>query len=150
MTPRESANAIGKIAPGMEREVPNGIRRVLGFLRRLALTGYRSKGVGRAIWGEAKLTTLRPLVKRGRVVRVGSGWTAGLEVRGLAALMETGGKTLAHDIKSKGGKLWKHPGSRIPQNAAAVASLPAAEAQLLIEMDKAVTKAVIAAGLYSD
>ncbi len=150
MTPGQASAAVKQLGIEKDKEVPNGIRRMLSGWRNVVMKGYQARGIGRAVWAEKKLTTLREIVKRERVVRVGEGWQAGLSIRGMAALMESGGRTLPHSIKSSSGKLWQHPGGRVPQVPAARDSVYAAEALLAVEMDKALTKAIKSAGLYSD
>lgn len=115
-----------------ERELPKAnvraLRRGLHFARNLALERFRSTGIGRSIFGDRKgrskarsLSGLRPIVTRSRVRSRGGGiLEGGIVARGIAGLMETGGRTKAHLIKRRRGKLLSraihHPGSRIPRS----------------------------------
>lgn len=165
MTPGECAAALRKLGTEKDTEIVNGIRRTLAYGRKLILEGVRSRGIGRAIWGEKKLTTLRAIVKRERVRKDGDAWIAGWKLAGIAAMQETGGQTKAHPISARGSNLAflgtkayagkfvlisqvNHPGSKVPATPTIPTVISEIENSILPqEMDKALVKAIEKAGL---
>jgi hypothetical protein len=129
ITTRELAGAFRKIA---DRELPraqkNGARRGLRAGRKLILAELPKRGVLRSIFGKKK-SGLNVLVKVNQVRPRGDGFASSIELRGLAALQETGGHTKPHDIGPLRKKALRfnaggvshfsrepvhHPGSRVP------------------------------------
>lgn len=161
ITFEEAARRIGLLDKEIDAGKVRAIRRTSTTWRSLTVAGIRSRGVGRALWAK-KSTSLRPIVKRMRVQKVGDGFTSGIVLSGLAALQEDGGRTKAHIIKPwrasrlafvgpKGHLISpvsvKHPGSRIPAMPSAAPAVPAVEADLAVQLDKEYQKAVEKVGL---
>jgi len=139
----------------------NAFRRGLTFARGLLVNLYTTHGIGRSIFGKKK-GGMRLLIKRVKVQDDGNRIKGGLEVRGIAALIELGGKTKAHEIRPKarwlafaptGGrigsifgqearelvfaKLVKHPGSRIPKTPQAERALRESVPRINIQIGQA-------------
>ena len=172
MTPQEAARRLGVLAKEVDRATVNAIRRGQNHWRTLTIRGIVSKGVGAAIWGARsrtkkakRLTSLRPIIKRERVKKVGeSTYIAGLQMTGLAALQETGGQTKAHEIKATGrGRVprlifegasgWvnkikvSHPGSKIPARPSAAPAVPEVSAYTQEQINTGLVQAIDRAGL---
>lgn len=148
MTPQEAALAFGALPQQVNRQTRNAVRRSLSYWRKLTLGGVVERGIGKAIWGEKKLTSLRAIVKRDGDVEINSDGSVlgGLKITGIAALMETGGRTLPHDITTHG-KRWRHPGSNVPATPSAAPVVGEVGTRCRDEIDKGMSKAVADAGL---
>lgn len=107
------------------------VRRYTSLVRKEARTGYRGTSIGKKLWGRGKRTgspTLSLKTIRAVLSRTERAWVGGIKVKGMAAIMEQGGKTAPHIIRprvsaylyfpSRSGGLIKassvrHPGSQI-------------------------------------
>lgn len=129
MTPTETAQQLRTFSKEWGRDISNAMRRVIRRARTQALDrGSQLPGVLHAVF-EKDRSGLRKLVKTIRVRRSGETFESGLEVKGLAALAENGGRTAAHRIVPKLARLlvWqgpaglvfarevRHPGGRVPK-----------------------------------
>lgn len=85
------------------------IRAVLVTAADRAVETIPKDGIGRRIWGK-KNSGLKKLVRTEKVAEVGDSFEAGVNVVGLAGLIEKGGRTERHDIKSKGRVLARRAG----------------------------------------
>lgn len=110
------------------------IRGFTAEVRKRARKDYRSRSLGRALWGRGrkKTATHPPLVLKtipARLSASSGGFIGGLRVKGIAALIETGGSIERHRIKgnpflyfeSKGklvrARVVRHPGAKVKQIA---------------------------------
>jgi hypothetical protein len=78
-------------------------RRGLTKVRRYASQEFRYRGIGRAVFGK-KGSGTRPLFRRARVRIEGSSIVGGMELVGLAAIQEVGGRIRQHVIKARPGR----------------------------------------------
>jgi len=128
-TPDGFAEALLKFGKELDKPITNAMRRGLHRARNRAGELFRTRGVGRTVFGGKKgKVPVRASFKRTGVKRSGDTFKGGLYVKGLAALQETGGRTFAHVIKPKNKKLlvWAtsagmfaarwvaHPGGKLP------------------------------------
>jgi hypothetical protein len=187
---KEAARRLRRMAGESERQIVRGIRRGQTRFRTAIIEKFRATGVGRTIFGELNPELMkrknwktianagaRAFVKRERVRKIGSVYSAGMVLRGLAALTEAGGKTRPHKIHALGaverkslaegrtpamgmrylqfqvrGK-WRrplsvnHPGSRMPKQPFAAAAARTAEPAFAVEMKKALAAAAEVAGV---
>jgi hypothetical protein len=150
-TPEQMASALERFGKDAPREQINAIRRGLTFARGLVIAHIRRTGVGQALWGR-KASGARLMVPRQRVTRSGNTIHGGLLLKGLAAMIETGGHTAPHAIAPKlkpalaralpgGGSFFsktpvQHPGSRVPAQPSAQASMREALPRIAQEIDK--------------
>ena len=130
--PKKFAAALLRFAEReKDRPIVNGIRRGMHIARNIAAEEFKKQGVGRGIFvtsPKKDKKSIRLIIKRERVRKVGERFEAGLLLRGFAALQEKGGQTKSHEIKPStakrlvfplGGRVIvtkrvRHPGSRIP------------------------------------
>lgn len=89
--------------------IVNAIRRTITAIRTDAKNRIPEDGLGRAIWGQ-NVIGLNKLIKRVVVRTVGDSFTGGLEVKGLAGLIEKGGRTAEHPISAQRGAVLAGPG----------------------------------------
>lgn len=93
----------------IERETKNAIRRGQNRLRTAVGEEFRSHGVGRAIFAEGfKKGALKTILAREKVKKIGEVFEVGLRIKGIAAIVETGGRTLPHGIGASG-KILSNP-----------------------------------------
>jgi hypothetical protein len=152
-TPKQLAAVFRKIADGeFRRAQENGLRRGLRWARNEILRELPGRGVLRSVFGR-KISGLKKLVSVRRVEFKGDVMVGTVQLTGLAAMSETGGRTKPHGIKPKlrtaltfrvGGRMLfsrvgvKHPGSRIPAIPAAARVVPRATARIRQEQEKSV------------
>jgi len=154
-TPAEAAALLVSFTSnGSPTAIMNGMRNWVRQVQRETVTAIRSKGVGRALWG-VKGKGARLMVKTVRVKRAGDTYRSGVDLQGLAALMETGGKTKKHVItgnlsfpgtnKYAGNivvtKRVNHPGSKIPATPSLGPTYRRLEPKLRDYVDAALVKA---------
>jgi hypothetical protein len=166
---QEAARRLGLLEKEVTRANANAIRRGQTHWRNLTINHFKTRGVGRSIWGKAEARgknvnkDLRLIVKRMRVrSEGGDSFSGGLTLKGLAAIQEKGGKTAAHTIKAKNaptlafldrsGRLVRpievsHPGSNIPAVPSAATTLSAAESKFREEIETGLKKATEKVGL---
>ena len=150
-TPQEIAVTLANFAELKIKEENKAFRRGLSFARTTLVGLYRNQGIGRTLFGKKK-SGLRVLIKRTRVEDNGRLIKGGLDVRGVARLMEQGGQTKPHQIKPKNApylafkgsrgfvftkKPVRHPGSRIPRQPQAERALRTAEPRILQQVKDA-------------
>lgn len=145
-----------KIQGLIGRTTLNAMRRVVR--RRITTTKKRIRtesGLGTSIWGK-KGSGLEKMVTLIKARLTPETIETGIKLKGLPKLLETGGRTKAHDITSKSGVLgpWtfngrmmfaktvKHPGSTIRPHGIAEAELKAAGPEVVREVDAALGKLV--------
>lgn len=140
--------------------IVNAIRRVLTSIRTDAKARIPQDGLGRKIWGQ-KASGLNALLKRVAVRTQGDSFTGGLEVKGLAGLIEKGGRTTEHPISAWRGAVLarkpgffargtagvakaivKHPGGPVAQKARALEAVEAARPRFLDQISQAVRDAL--------
>jgi len=147
-SPEQMADALDRFGKDAPREQINAIRRAMTFARSIVIKRVRSTGVGRALWGR-KGSGARLMVPRQRVTRSGGVIHGGLLLRGLAAMIDAGGRTLPHEIKPKKARVLantvsgffsatavRHPGSRIAAEAFSEAAMREALPRITEEIDK--------------
>lgn len=153
-SPEQMADALERFGKEAGREQINAIRRGMTFARGLVIERIRRTGVGRALWGR-KVKGARLMVPRQRVTRSGNVIHGGLLLRGLAAMVEAGGRTQPHVILPKNASILalklpggavafatkvQHPGSRIPAQPSAQAAMREALPRIAAEIDKGMQK----------
>jgi len=145
----------------------NAIRRVLTSIRADAKTRIPADGLGRKIWGK-KASGLNALLKRVAVRTSGDSFSGGLEVKGLAGLIEQGGRTTEHRISAWRGRVLArragpgaaffvkgtggaqkaivtHPGGPVAKKTRALEAIEAARPQFVEQITRAVAEALEAA-----
>lgn len=155
MTPAQVAARLRRAAREIRKPAVKALRRGLTLWKGRAIDTLRSRGIGRAIWG-TKRGGATMVVKRTRVKDSGGVITAGLHVRGLAALQEAGGRTKPHDITPKiaqrlvfegrtgtvVARRVKHPGSIVPAIPFLRPTLDRTLPEIVTEMDRAYQEAL--------
>lgn len=168
MSPADAAAALRALgAKGLKRAITNGMKRGLSVGRAQALKDLRSKGVGRALWlrrnsKKKGISGTPPLVVTvGKVRQSGGEYSSSLQEKGMAALIEKGGRTKAHKIQAKGSKLlhfgsggrWSfakvvsHPGSMVQAQPHLARAAAAAGAAIPPQIDAGITAAIREVGL---
>ena len=154
MTPFQAADALERFLKKEPNLVANAIRRVVRSARTDGMNRMRSRGIGLALF-RRRAFDLRQIVKTIRIRQEGNAIIGGVEVKGIAALIEMGGRTLPHPIKPKLGTMLalklpqgrvfaravNHPGSRIPAQPSLRPALNAAMPRLATEIDEALAAA---------
>lgn len=155
VTPAEAAALLEKFtSDGVAKAQFNAIRSYSRFLVKKTIDGIRTKGVGRALWG-AKRKGATLMVRTAPIRKVGTGWKTGVHLKGLAAMMELGGRTEKHPIKGNlsflGTHQWagrtirtqevNHPGSPIPATPTLEPTARANEGVLKEFQERALVKA---------
>lgn len=136
--PNAAANA-AKALNLLDLELPklreNAVRAALNSARNAAVKYFMSRGVGRRIWGgggrfKKDAKSVRRIINRVRLKKLGaSDFETGLHAHGMAALVETGGRTKAHTIRGRRGllkfqgpegtvytRVVNHPGSQMQRD----------------------------------
>lgn len=155
-TPNQAAKALDMLEGALLLTNVRAIRRVLGRTKTLTLRAFRSRGIGRAIFGKNPAGA-RKLIKTTRVEVIGKDfYRVGLDLKGFVALQETGGQTKPHPIRAKGsGRLAfegkpgdltrprsvRHPGGRVARFPAAEPIMRAQAPAFVKEMEMATEKA---------
>lgn len=168
ITPKEGARRFRTLAQQIELQPVNALRRATNYWRNLAFSIFARRGLGRVFGnGSAVLgkkiaaggatKQARVIIKREPPKKTGEGrYTSGLRLRGFAALVEGGGKTKPHEIKTRsrilaytgraGDKRFarsvKHPGSVIPRNPFVEEAAREAEPRFVQEMTVARDRAI--------
>ena len=87
----------------------DAVKTALGQVADIAIEKIPSKGIGRKIWGK-KSSGLKKLVRVVEVKEEAENYQAAIDVVGLAGLVEQGGATKRHEIRSKGRPLARRAG----------------------------------------
>lgn len=98
-TPEGYAEALAKVPGEALQAALRGAKSMERELRREAVSLFIKRGVGRGIFGKRDSGAYR-IIKVATVLRQ-STIVQALELRGFAALQETGGRTLAHKIRAE-------------------------------------------------
>lgn len=156
MTPEEAKADIARLkGKTLDKVLTNALRRTARRVKADAIKDIGSRGIGRRIWGK-KPSGLKKLLKVERVRFDGAKLTVDLVSKGIPAMIESGGRTAAHDIKAqrrgpKGKRLLsfraaggagavpevRHPGSNIPQRPWISPAITKNEAQGAREIEAA-------------
>lgn len=131
ITPKQAQQQLVRMGDpkAIRRALTNAFRRGGNKVRVDAIRRFRSRGVGRRIFGGRKFKQKDALISLGRVRGRGESVEMDLTAKGFAAIQEQGGTTKPHVIKPKnapllvfrvpGGfvmtKLVNHPGARHPR-----------------------------------
>ena len=136
------------------------LNRTLSRTRSEAIKLITSKGIGRRVFAKTGAkTSARLLLKVKRFTP--KRFSGSIVGRGIAALMETGGRLKPHTIQPRNAKLlsWataggavfarsvKHPGAPVPKNPSIEPALVRAKEMAARDMDKAIASAARALGL---
>jgi hypothetical protein len=153
----EAVKQLNLLSLEMPRLVQNAARSALYSARAAATKDFVSKGVGRAIWGgggkwKRNLAGARLIINSMKFRGAKEGpWDTGISVKGLAALVETGGKTREHLIKKRNGKALKtpirHPGSRFQRDPFLERAVPVLNREYPSKLNRAIEKFKQKAGL---
>lgn len=111
--PREFAAALRRLEKNVLRAQSNGLRRALRQMRKAVIGALPERGLVRAVFANTRdrgRTGLSKLVVVRRVQLAGTTARGTLELRGLAGLQETGGRTKAHTIGPKRGAALRFQG----------------------------------------
>lgn len=154
-TPRQLAAVFRKIADReLGRATENGMKAGLRFGRNVAIELLPRRGVLRSIFGR-KPKGIGKLIKVRRTQLRGSVLTGTLELSGLVAIQEIGGRTKAHVIAPKNRKALrfesgggtkfsrfgvKHPGSRFSPIPAADAIQARTTPRIALEIERRVAE----------
>lgn len=100
----------------LDRVIGNAFRKIGRRIQAQARKEARTKGVMRTVFGKSPSGSQK-LFTVSRLLRQGGELTATLKVKGLAAIQETGGRTLPHRILRPWGrdKPIMHPGAQHPR-----------------------------------
>lgn len=159
MTPETCAAALRDLGDkGFRKAVSNGLRRGIRAARADAVATGSRIGILRGIFG-TKPGGLRALVKTVRVARNGSVYTAGMQVKGVAAMVEEGGRIKPHTITPKNASVLafkggagfarsvQHPGAAVPKRPFIGPALQRGTGRVVDEIDKGLAAAIAEAGL---
>jgi hypothetical protein len=148
-TPDGFADALSKFGPSIRPSVVRALKRTAKIPRAIYLAKATKHGILRNIFG-GKPKGLGGLV-RTKVVDKGNVFVLAMELRGLAAMQEAGGRTKPHRILPKSGKALKlkmssigtgfamgvlHPGSQIRQFPVATSAMTTAAPKIQSAIDK--------------
>ena len=135
-TPQQASKALSDYEKQMRTAIVVPFRQSLKEGRKRIIESFKERGIGRGLWsGRGKLgkggKRMKPVVKTERVrfSRSNQGFVGGIRARGIAAIIERGGKLDAHEIKPNRKKFLRfqtptgfafaekvhNPGSRIPK-----------------------------------
>jgi hypothetical protein len=150
VTPLEMASKLRELAgeKGLKKVISNGMRRGLRVGKKVALKTLRGSGVGRALWikrgsGVAPVKVSYPNVRQSR-----NTYTSALQEKGMAALIEKGGRTRPHREKRWGRpETMLHPGSIVPSNPHLEAAAAAAASAIPGEIETGFAQALQKLGL---
>jgi hypothetical protein len=150
-TPEGYAAALARFGDSLRPAILRAAKRSIRIPAAIAMQKFRKDGIGRAIFGRGFGRQGTRGLMRTKVVQQGSLVVMALELRGFAALQETGGRTNAHIIRPKHGKALKlkvpsvgivvrrevhHPGSRIKRIPFAVEAMVAAAPRIQAALDR--------------
>ena len=148
-TPEGFADALNQFGASIRPSVVRGLKRTAKIPRAIYMAKARQHGIIKSIFG-GKPKGLGGLV-RTKVVDKGTSFVLALELRGLAAMQEAGGRTKPHLILPKNGKALKlkmstigtgirggvlHPGSNIARFPVATSAMVTAAPKIQAAIDK--------------
>lgn len=152
-TPAGFAEALKQYGASINPAVKRGLWKGSRITRAVFIARFTSRGVGKGIFGKKKSGAYK--IVRTRVVGPrGNVFILALELRGFAALQETGGRTKKHPIAAKNAKALKlkvpsigvvlrrvveHPGSRIAADPSGPRAFEASSSRIQAEIDKALS-----------
>ena len=102
LTMEQASVAMRDFAKQVIKETLVPFRKALSAGRKEAIDGYRGTGVGRALWGKTtrQQSGVPPIILKlsppARFSRTHHGFIGGYAAKGMAALIETGGRTKRH------------------------------------------------------
>jgi hypothetical protein len=162
MTPGQAAAALGSSARELSKRVLAPIRKGMRLVVRDSKRGYKNTSLGQALWGRGVGKYGKPslIVNNLRARRSTSqeAFVAGVQIVGMAAIMEEGGRTKAHPIrprqagalyfKGRSGRLIRagaveHPGSRIDRRNVAGPLFDRAVAQIERELADTMERTIV-------
>lgn len=146
MTAEVAAQQLRVFAESLvQLETVKGMRQVLKTTRKKAIADYKKSGLGGALWGKRKRGG-PPLILKSNTARFsksGDGFTGGFTAKGMAGIIEKGGRTKGHDIEAKASVLVfegktglvftqdvDHPGGPVKKNDALTDAMAAAALEL--------------------
>lgn len=156
-TPEGYAEALQQFGASINPAIRRGLRTCGRVVRAIYLARFTSRGVGRGIFGKKGKSAAGKLVKVGVVGPRGNAFVLALELRGFAALQETGGhtnpprkglilpkfrKALKLKVPSLGvvfAASAKHKGARIPANPSAPTAFQQAAPKILKALDEEIS-----------
>lgn len=144
MTPEQMAAKLRELGgpKGLKRAITNGMKRGLGKGKAAGLKALRSSGVGRALWQKRGSGTAPLIITVGKVRQSGNDYTGSLQEKGMAAIIQKGGRTKRHKEQRAGERSWFHPGSRIPANPHLEQAAAVAGAAIPVEIEIGVGEAI--------
>lgn len=137
ISPIEAAKRVRRVPGEFEKAILKGIRAEVKDARKQMVDGYRESGITRTIFYEKPSGLYALVPTKVAAGGIGEGLSGGpgtvqakIGVKGLARLVETGGRIKRHLIQAKGRALllmeWgamvfarrvNHPGASVPRNA---------------------------------
>lgn len=147
---KEAVKKLNLLELELPKLVQNAARSALHAGRMAATKDFISRGVGRKIWGgggrfKKDLSGARLIINRMRLKGPKEGpWHTGISAKGLAAIVETGGKTKAHFIRRRSGIILKkpiwHPGSQMQRDPFLQKAVPVMEREYPAKLNRAIEK----------
>lgn len=145
---KEAVKSLNLLELELPRLVQNAARSALHAGRMAATKAFISRGLGRKIWGgggrfKRDLSGARLIINRVKFKgpKVGP-WMSGISAKGLAAIVQTGGKTRAHFIKKRKGITLKkpvwHPGSQMQADPFLEKAVPVMEREYPTKLNRAI------------
>jgi len=137
----------------LENETKNGIRRGQNRLRTALFDEFRAGGIGRAIFGSTKKGAAKTVIARERIQKNGETYEVGIRIKGIAAIVERGGRTMRHAIGQAGKILSNpaagffakgqvnHPGAQMKRDDFAGRAVAKVRSAFRAEVEKGVAKA---------
>lgn len=165
MTPSEAVLRLNRFIVAERNAILRGLKRGVGRARKPALERLRASGVGRALTTRKKGLpgTPRLIVSVSRAKQTGpESFEVALQAKGMAALIDQGGRTKPHAIEAKSDQLLSfqardgrsvhvrrvsHPGSNVPRVSSLEPALRGAEPGVAREIQLELGNAVKEVGL---
>lgn len=151
LTAQLAAKALKDFARLTKKETLAGMRQELKLGRKKAVVGYHGSGLGRALWAKRRKGGPPLILKSNpaRFSRSGDGFIGGFTARGMAGIIEAGGRTEEHLIKPKRARLLvfegqsglvftkavRHPGGPVRKNDALTDAMNDVAAALVPTLD---------------
>lgn len=145
MSPLDMAARLRELAgdKGLKRAIVNGMRRGLTKGKADALRAVRASGVGRVLWLARGRSGTPPLiVTASKVTQAGNSYKSALKEKGMAALIQTGGRTKRHKEQRSGQKSYFHPGSRVDASPHLEHAASVAESAIPTEIEIGIGEAI--------
>lgn len=144
----EAVKKLNLLELEMPKLVQSAARSALHAGRMAATKYFISRGLGRKIWGgggrfKRDLSGARLIINRVKFTGPKAGpWLSGISAKGLAGIIQTGGKTRAHNISKRKGILLKkpiwHPGSQMQADPFLEKAVPVMEREYPIKLNRAI------------